>query len=102
MISLCTSGNRTYVGYVYTEITVNNAVVRVFIKIMQDTVDGKKATLPHGRGAHLRLRGQCKTTSDHSSDACDDGEVTMLHMYHRLRIFCAKNISFWKFIKFHG
>ena len=68
-------GNRTFVGYVYTEITINNAVVRVFVKIMQDTVDHKKAPLPRGRGASLRLRSQCKTTTDYSSNACDDGEA---------------------------
>ena len=77
-----TTGNRTYVGYVYTEITINNAIVRVFVKIMQDVVDCKKTSFPRGRGgAHLRLCSQSPTTPDYSSDACDDGEFVMLHMY---------------------
>ena len=77
-----TTGNRTYVGYVYTEITINNAIVRVFVKIMQDVVDCKKTSFPRGRGgAHLRLCSQSPTTPDYSSDACDDGEFVMLHVY---------------------
>ena len=75
IIILCISetGNRTYVGYVYTEITVNNAVARVFVKIMQDVIDRKETS-----GA---LYSQCKSTSDYSSDACDDGEM-MIHNTH--------------------
>ena len=71
-------GNRTFIGYVYTEITINNAVVRVFVKIMQDTVGHKKAPLPRGRGASLRLHSQYKTTTDYSSDARDSGEVAII------------------------
>ena len=74
-------GNRTFIGYVYTETTINNAVVRVFVKIMQATIDHKKAPLPRGRGASLRLHTQCKTTTDYSSDACDSGEVAIMLLY---------------------
>ena len=36
--SISTSGNRTYVGYLYTEVTYNNSVVRVFVQLLQDSV----------------------------------------------------------------
>ena len=47
-------GNRTYVGYLYTEVTYNNSVVRVFVQLLQDTVVRKRRV---SRGGVLISRG---------------------------------------------
>ena len=61
-----TTGNRTYVGYMYTEVTYNNAVVRVFVKILQDAVyEKKQLSLPLGR-SHLRTLSRNRIGSDSS------------------------------------
>lgn len=48
------TGNRTYVGYLYTEVTYNNSVVRVFVQLLQDTVVRKRRV---SRGGILTSRG---------------------------------------------
>ena len=64
--TLPTAGNRTYVGYMYTEVTYNNAVVRVFIQILQDAVyERKQLSLSPGR-LHLRTHSHNSITSDSS------------------------------------
>ena len=61
-----TTGNRTYVGYMYTEVTYNNAVVRVFVKILQDAVyEKKQLSLPLGR-SHLHTLSRNRIGSDSS------------------------------------
>lgn len=61
-----TTGNRTYVGYMYTEVTYNNAVVRVFVKILQDAIyEKKQLSLPLGR-SHLHTLSHNRIGSDSS------------------------------------
>ena len=44
------SGNRTYVGYLYTEVTYNNSVVRVFVQLLQDSVVKRRHLSGGARG----------------------------------------------------
>ena len=60
----------------YTEVTHNNAVVRVFVKLLQETVDRKKLSLPRDRGgAYLQLKNHCNSSSN--STCSDDGKMTL-------------------------
>ena len=63
-----TTGNRTYVGYMFTEVTYNNAVVRVFVQVLQDAIYGKRQlSLPGGR-LHRQTRGRNRIASDSSKE----------------------------------
>ena len=46
------TGNRTFIGYMYMEYTYNNAVVRVFVKLLQESVEKK-----------IKERGRIRDTS---------------------------------------
>ena len=68
------SGHRTYISYLYIESTHNNAVLRVFVKLMQDVITRKGShnenrTLSLGSGdIQTRRRDECSLSPD------DDGK----------------------------
>ena len=59
----------------YTEITINNAVVRVFLKILQDAVDKKDPlSLPIRAEARLQINNHHRSSPISNSPCSDDGK----------------------------
>ena len=59
----------------YTEVTYNNAVVRVFIQLLQDVINKKRQPLLPQGGLDLQTRCLNRNTSDSS---IEDGQIIMM------------------------